>query len=97
MCDGNNDCPNMFDENPRTCPNTTVKSSSCDDGFLCSTPDDPKEDQVETCLSWNFVCNGKRDCPNGDDEGNSEASLGLSLRGVRMLVITSKGVKTPNV
>jgi len=74
VCDGNNDCPNMFDENPRTCPNTTVKSSSCDDGFLCSTPDDPKEDQVETCLSWNFVCNGKRDCPNGDDEGHGCAN-----------------------
>jgi integrin beta 2 len=73
VCDGNNDCPNMYDENPRTCPNVTVKTSSCDrdEGFLCSIPDPdaPKEDQVETCLSWSLVCNNKRDCPNGDDEG----------------------------
>ena len=63
----------MYDENPRTCPNVTVKTSSCDrdEGFLCSIPepDAPKEDQVETCLSWSLVCNNKRDCPNGDDEG----------------------------
>jgi len=69
VCDGNDDCPNMYDENPRNCPNNTVANGSCTDGFLCSKDLDPEEDQTEICLSWNLVCNNKKNCPNGDDEG----------------------------
>ena len=35
-CDGSADCPNSFDEHPRTCPNSTIeKSNNCLHEFPC--------------------------------------------------------------
>ena len=69
-CDGNEDCANGSDENHRTCPNitTTVQNTTCINEFQCKLTEN-SEDEEPICLSLELVCNNKKDCPLGDDEG----------------------------
>ena len=71
-CDGNADCPNSFDEHPRTCPNSTIeKSNNCLHEFPCKKQAEEgfEEEAEQICLPWELVCNNDGDCPLGDDEG----------------------------
>ena len=67
LCDERVDCPGAYDETNCTCPpdkftcNTTASRYSYKDYRR-------RYNRVTHCLSWDKVCDGKKDCLNGVDE-----------------------------
>ncbi|XP_072746689.1 serine protease ndl [Anoplolepis gracilipes] len=56
LCDGVRHCLDKTDESPEMCECTQTS-------FKCNA----ESDNV-TCISQDFVCDGDKDCPNGEDE-----------------------------
>ncbi|XP_011256317.2 serine protease nudel isoform X3 [Camponotus floridanus] len=55
LCDGVRHCLDKTDESPKMCQCTQTS-------FKCNTTND------NVCISQDFVCDGDKDCPNGEDE-----------------------------
>ncbi|XP_034829653.1 serine protease nudel [Maniola hyperantus] len=61
LCDGILHCQDRSDEDPMFCKCHAKK------GFKCTTSSTHIEDY---CVAFDMVCDGVRDCPNGEDEKN---------------------------
>lgn len=80
-CDSINDCGDMSDE--IGCVNTTSPISTTTTTEQTSTSDPEQEcnsnqfacDTEKICLGKAYVCDGYKDCPNGEDENNCPPDL----------------------
>ncbi|KOB76615.1 Nudel [Operophtera brumata] len=65
LCDGILHCLDRSDEDPMYCKCFAKRT------FKCGA----KSSDVESCVAHDMVCDGVRDCPNGEDE---RTCIGLS-------------------
>ncbi|XP_068631440.1 serine protease nudel [Battus philenor] len=84
LCDGILHCHDRSDEDPKYCKCFTKNS------FKCSR----NGPQDEKCVANDMVCDGIRDCPNGEDE---KTCIGLSVPpgtpyGTGVVIMRSHGV-----
>ncbi|XP_059108788.1 low-density lipoprotein receptor-related protein 1B-like [Peromyscus eremicus] len=81
VCDRDVDCEDQSDE------------EDCD-SFLCGPPKYPCANDTSVCLQPEKLCNGRRDCPDGSDEGDlcDECSLNNGGCSNHCSVVPGRGI-----